>query len=149
MVIFGLYVYGHNTAHRVSDYQPVDAAGQPLPEWSETVDQVRFSMPLLSLRNGSNSTIFLHVTNASDKEVVLLGGEALTYGDGPAIEARVFDGPQEVALRTVPAGQSKEVGLFWEFGTSLDQVLGPEVTWVWRVRIGKAEHTLRVRMQRQ
>jgi hypothetical protein len=149
LVIFGLYVYSHNTAHRADEYQPVDAAGQPLPEWSETVEQVRFSMPPLSLRSGSCSTIFLHVTNASDKEVVLVGGQALTYGHGRAVEAKVFDGPQEVALRAVPAGQSKEVGLFWEFGTSLDQVLGPEVTWVCRVRIGKSERTLQAPMQRQ
>lgn len=28
-------------------------------------------------------------------------------------------------------------------------VLGQDITWVWKVRIGQAEHTLRVPMQRQ
>ena len=147
MVKFVLSGLGSILGDRFCHYQPVDAKGEPLPQWSETIEGVRFSMRPLSLSISGGASICLEIANDSDKEVVLLGGEVLTYGR--TIEAKVHDSPQDVLARTAPIGQSKVVGLSWEFGTWLDQVLGHEITWVWKVRIGKAEHSLRIPMQRK
>jgi hypothetical protein len=129
-------------------YQPVDTKGERLPQWSEKVEGVHFSARPYSTLIGSKNTIeYLDITNESDKEVVVLGGQLLTKGR--TIEAQVLDDPPNREARTVPAGESKSVSLYWEYGGSASDVLGPDITWVWRVRIGAAEHSLRVPMQRQ
>jgi hypothetical protein len=101
----------------------------------------------LSLSISGNAHICLEITNDSDKEVVVFGGQVVTYGH--TIEAKVLDDTEELLLRTVPPRQSKAVCLYWEFGTWLDQVLGQDITWVWKVKIGAAEHSLQVPMQRK
>ena len=140
-------IYGHVGGHRVCNYQPVDAQGETLSQWSETVNRVRFSMRPLSLPLGSSGIICLEITNDSDQDVVVRRGQVLTYGR--TIEAKVDDSPEELLMRTVPIGQSKVVCLFWEFGTWLDEVLGQEITWVWNVKIGKTEHSLQIPMLRK
>ncbi len=77
----------------------------------------------------------------------MLGGQLLT--NGRTIEAKVYDSSANVVNRTVLAGESKVSDLFWDFGTPAYQVLGQEITWIWKVRIGKDEHILRVPMRRQ
>jgi hypothetical protein len=130
------------------NYQPVDAKGQRLPEWSETIEDVRFSSrPYSTLIGSGNTCVYLDIINESDKEILVLGGQLLT--NDRTIEAIIIDDPPNREARTVPAGESKSVLLYWEFGGSASEVLGPNLTWVWRVRIGKTEHSLRVPMQRQ
>jgi hypothetical protein len=130
------------------NYQPIDAKGQRLPLWSETVEGVRFSEnPYTTLRGSGNTVEYLDIANGSDKEVAVLGGQLVT--NGRTIEARIIDDPANREARTVPAGESKSVLLFWEFGDTALKVFGPDLTWVWHVRIGETEHTLRVPMKRE
>ena len=75
-----------------------------------------------------------------------IGEDAIDLG---YLQANVLDAPEEREARTVPAGESKTVGFLWEFGGPASNVLGADITWVWQVRIGNAEHSLRVPMQRQ
>lgn len=120
--------------------------GQRLSEWSETIGGVRFSARPFVILTGSSGGIPLVVANGSDKEVVVLGGQLVTKGR--TVEADVPDDPATRAFRTVPAGETKSVSLGWSLGTA-SKALGPDPTWVWRVRIGGTEHTLRVPMRRE
>jgi hypothetical protein len=149
-ILFSLFIFAllASACDPGYKYQPVDANGQQLPTWSEKVEGVRFSTRPYSELIGSGNTIrYLDITNESDKEVVVLGGHLLT--NGRKIEAHIIDDPPNREARTVPAGESKSVFLLWEFGGPASDVLGPDITWVWRVRIGETEHSLRVPMQRQ
>lgn len=144
-IVFALSVPGCDPGF---NYQPVDAKGGQLLQWSETVEGVRFSArPYRAGIGSSNAVVYLDITNDSDKEALVLGGQLVT--NGRTIEARIIDEPLERKARTVPAGQKKSVLLYWEFGGAASDVLGPDITWVWRVRIGKDEHSLRVLMKRQ
>ncbi len=145
LVILALSTAGCDPGYR---YQHVDAQGQWSPEWSETVAGVRFSVRPYSTLIGSGSTsVNLDIANESEIEVVVLSGQLVTKGQ--TIDAHIFDGPLDCEARIVPAGESKSVSLSWEFGDAAYEVLGPELTWVWRVMIDKTEHTLRVSMQRR
>jgi hypothetical protein len=134
-------------------YQPVDPQGNPLSQWSEVIDGVRFSVkPYSTLIGSGSASRSLEITNKSDKKVVVLGGQLLSKGR--AIEAIIDDSPEGRTGRTVSPGDTKAVYLSWEFGDVVHhrpahEVLGPDITWVWQVRIGEGEHTLRVPMQRQ
>jgi hypothetical protein len=129
-------------------YQPVGPQGNRLAEWSETVEGVRFSARPYMVLIGSRSTFGqLDIANESDKEVVVLGGQLVT--NGRTIEAHIFDSPANREARTVAPGGSESVSLLWEFGGSASEVLGPDISWVWRVRIGSEDHSLRVSMERQ
>jgi hypothetical protein len=134
-------------------YYPVDAKARRLPGWSEMVEGVRFSAfsddgTWTTGRDSSfGAEVGLDITNKSDKEVVVLGGQLLT--NGRTIKAH-FPNPPNRDDRTVPAGKSRSVPLLWNYGGgSADQVLGPDITFIWQVRIGKAERSLRVPMQRE
>ena len=128
-------------------YKPVDADGKKVPQWSTTVAGVRFSADPYSTLIGSGNTLMqLSVTNESKDEVEVLAGELETKGR--TLRANLLPGSEDRAARTVPAGEAKEVSLLVDFGGHAYDVLGPSITWVWRVRIGTAEHTLRVRMDR-
>src|SRR5476651_2255958 len=95
------------------NYHPVDAKGQRFPQWSETIEGVRFAARPYSTLIGSGNTVdYLDITNGSDKEVVVLGGQLVT--NGRTIEAKVYDSPEGIEARTVPAGVSKSVMLYWE-----------------------------------
>jgi hypothetical protein len=129
-------------------YHSVDAKGQRLLHWSETVEGVRFSArPYSTLIGSGNTIVYLDITNESDKEVVVLGGQLVT--NDRRIEARIIDDAPNREARTVSARESKSVDLLWEFGGPASEVLGQDLTWVWRVRIGEAEHSLRVPMERE
>ncbi len=129
-------------------YRPVGPNGQRLPQWTTTIEGVRFSArPSSTLVGSAGSLVDLDIANESDKVVVVLGGQLVT--NGRAIEAIIYDDRPNREARTVPAGQSKSVLLHWRFGGSASDVLGTDITWVWRLRIGKAEHALRVPMQRK
>jgi hypothetical protein len=128
-------------------YQPIDAGGKKVPQWSTMIAGVRFSAdPYGTLIGSRNTFMRLGVANESKDEVEVLGGELET--NGRTLKANLRAGPEHRAARTVPAGETKQVSLLVDFGGSASEVLGPSVTWVWRVRIGKAEHTLRVPMDR-
>ncbi len=130
-------------------YQPVDADGKTLPEWSETIDGARFTVGPYSAVIGNKNTIaFIDIDNKSDMRVVVLGGELQT--NGRKIEAHVLDDGESVKARSVPAHSGyKRVMLFWQFDNPGQELLGPSITWEWRVRVGPAEHILRIPMQRQ
>ena len=128
-------------------YQPVGPQGNRLPLWSETVEGVRFSArPCMELVGSRSTSGQMEIANESDKEVVVLAAQLVT--NGRTIEANIFDNPAHREARTVPPGGSKSVSLSWDFGGSASEVLGPDITWVWRVRIGTEEHSLRVSMKR-
>jgi hypothetical protein len=88
----------------------------------------------------------MDIANESNNEVIVLGGQLET--NGRTIEATLYDDPANREARTVPPGGSKSVSLSWDFGASAYDVLAPDVTWVWRVRIGTEDHSLRVSMKR-
>lgn len=143
-----LLVLSVSGCDRGYNYQPVDPQGNRLPQWSETVGGVQFSAkPYTTLIGQSAAILYLDIANESDKEAFMLGGQLVT--NGRTIEAEVDDSSEGRDARTVSPGASKSVMLFWDLGGSADEVLGPDITWVWRVRIGAAEHSLRVPMQRQ
>ncbi len=129
------------------EYTPVDAAGAKVPRWSTTIDGVRLSAEPYSTLIGSRSTFMeLGVANESGVEVEVLAGEMET--GGRTLWAGVPPGPENRAARIVPAGGTRTVSLLVDLGGAAADILGPSLTWVWRVRIGTAEHTLRVRMDR-
>lgn len=128
-------------------YQPVGADGKKVPQWSATIAGVRFTADPCGTLIGSRSTFMqLGVVNGSKDEVEVTGGELET--NGRTLRAQLPPGPEYRAARTVPAGVTEQVSLLVDFGGSASDVLGPSVTWGWHVRIGTAEHTLRVRMDR-
>ncbi len=139
-----IWVLASAMGDRAYHYTPVNGQGQPLAEWSETVESARFSMQPHSFGWGNNNWAQIDVANGSDQEVFLLGGQLLAMGR--TIEAPVVGSPSSAGERTVPPGQLKGLGLLWEHGDF--HVLGTEITCVWKVRIGKAEHSLRVPMRR-
>jgi hypothetical protein len=130
-------------------YQPVDSDGQPLAEWSQTIEGARFSVGTYSAVIGSKNTIaFIDIDNKSDMRVVVLGGELHT--SGRKIEAHVLDDAESAKARSVPAHSGyKRVMLFWQFDAPASELLGPNITWAWHVRVGPAEHTLQIPMGRQ
>lgn len=128
-------------------YQPVDSSGKQLSQWSQTIEGVQFSAKSYGTLIGA-SYIYGHleIVNRSNKEVLVLGGQLLT--DDRTIKARVNEHQSGREERTVAPGRSRSVDLSWDFGASAHEVLGPKITWVWRVQIGAAEHDLRIPMQR-
>ncbi len=129
-------------------YQPVGGNGQRLPHWTETIEGVRFTArPYSTLVGSAGSLVDLDIANESDKVVVVLGGQLVT--NGRTIKAIIYDNLPNREARTVPAGQSRSVLLHWKFGGSASEILGTDITWVWRVRIGTAGHALRVPMRRK
>ena len=129
------------------DYKPVDEEGKKVQQWSTKIAGVQFSTDPFNTLIGSRGTfMWLQVTNESKETVEIVGGEV--ESNGRTMKANwPFDSASREA-RTVTPGSAKQVRLFLEFGGSAMDVLGPTITWVWRVRIGTEEHILRVRKDR-
>jgi hypothetical protein len=128
-------------------YTPLDADGEKVPEWSTTIAGVRFSVdPYHTFIGSGNTLMVLDVANESKEVVEVLGGELETKGR--TLKAYLPPGQENRAARTVPARSTNAVVLLVEFGEPASHVLGTTITWVWRVRIGNTEHTLRVSMDR-
>jgi hypothetical protein len=147
--LFLFIVAGTSGCSPEFNYQPIDGNAQPLTEWSESVDGVRFSAGQFSAVIGSKDTIaFIDVDNQADMRAVVLGGELLT--NGRSIEAHVLDDAESVKARSVPARSGfKRVMLRWQLDSPASELLGSSITWVWKVRIGPNEHVLRIPMQRR
>jgi hypothetical protein len=130
-------------------YQPLDAAGRKVAQWSESIGGVRLEMKPIMILTGSGGTMQgLTITNNSDRDVVVLGGQLST--DGRIMEAKL-PGEGEAKWRTVPPGATQTINLSWDFrehGGDASKVLGPSLCWTWRVKIGEEEHTFKVRMER-
>jgi hypothetical protein len=136
-------------------YAPVDSSGTKLQRWSETIDGVQFEMSDFSQLWGSLLRVGLEIDNHSKVDVVVESALVET-SDGKAIKA---EGPRDreeensyyfVPSRAVPSGESQEVYPEWDFvhhGGLAHEVMGSRITWVWKVRIGKEEHLLRVKMK--
>lgn len=143
-ILLAVSVSGCHPGYR---YQPVDAKGAKLQQWSQTVEGVRFcAKPYTTLSGSGNTVVYLDIGNESDKEVVVCGGQLLT--NGRTIDAKIYDSPEGREARSVSPGTSKAVMLYWDFGGAASDVLGPSITWVWHVQIGDKEHNIRVPMQR-
>jgi hypothetical protein len=131
------------------DYKPLDAGGRKVAKWSDSVSGVRFEMkPFMILTGSGGTSQGLTIVNGSDRNVVVLGGQLST--NGRTLEAKL-PGEGEVKWRTVPPGAAETINLSWDFGEQggyADKALGPSVTWIWRVKIGDEEHTIRVGMER-
>ena len=130
-------------------YKPLDPGGRKVANWSESIAGVRFEMKAFYVFTGSGGTLQgLTIRNNSDRDVVVLGGQLNT--NGRALEAKL-PGEGEAKWRTVRPGATETINLLWDFrehGGDASKVLGPDITWTWRVKIGDDEHTLCVRMQR-
>jgi hypothetical protein len=128
-------------------YQPVDPGGQLLERWSVTVRGVQFTAePYSTLIGSSNVILALDIANEANQEVIVLGGQFGT--NGRTIDATIYDTPEGRDARMVPPRTSKAVTLFWPLGGAAAEVLGTDISWVWRVRIGTTEYDLRVPMRR-
>ena len=143
LFLLGMFVLGDPGYQ----YNPVDGHGRPIAKWSRTVDG-------LTLEGGPYSTLIgsgigaygYRLTNRSDKGVTLLGGTLLT--DGRSLEADT-----EGALpRSFAPGTSGDVSFTFDFrphGGDAEQVLGKNLTWIWRLRVGDRERTIEVKMLRE
>jgi hypothetical protein len=131
------------------DYSPLDASGTKIRTWRESISDIRFEqdeyrdLGTIDLIRG-----LLRVANASDSDVVLVG--ARLEFNGKSIEA---DPPTKDQYGTwrVPRRSSGELSPLWNLrdaGEGGQWNLGPEVTWIYTVRIGVGQHVLRVRMDR-
>jgi hypothetical protein len=130
-------------------YTPVDAGGRKVGKWSESVAGVRFEMTPFMVFTGSAGTMQgLSIVNNTEQDVVVLGGQLST--NGRILEA-ILPGEGEAKWRTVGPGAAETVKLSWNFreqGGEAEKTLGPSLTWIWRVKIGDEERTLRVSMER-
>jgi hypothetical protein len=118
-----------------------------VPQWSTTINGVRFGAdPYSILIGSSNAFMHLEIANESKEEVEVLGGQLETKGR--TLEADLPREPEDREARVVPAGSTRAISLLVALGGAASDVLGPSITWVWRIRIGTAEHTLRLRMDR-
>jgi hypothetical protein len=128
-------------------YQPLDAAGNKVRRWSTTIAGVRFGVDSYGILTGSRGALMrLEIANQSGARVAVLGGQLET--NGRTIEADLPNNPEAREGRVVPAGSTKTVPLKVDFGGQAAEVLGPSMTWSWRVRIGGHRHTVTVRMAR-
>jgi hypothetical protein len=144
LALFAASATGCDPGYR---YKPVDVDGKQLSHWSTTIEGVAFSADPFTILIGSKGTFMqLGVVNESKDEVEVLGGELETKGT--TLKAGVPPSPEDRAARTVSAGETKKVFLHVDLGRAASDVLGPSITWVWRVRIGMTEHTLRVPLDR-
>jgi hypothetical protein len=130
-------------------YKPLDTKGRKVGDWSESVAGVRFEMAPFMILTGSGGTMQgLTIVNNSDHDVIVLGCRLSTKGR--TLEAKL-PGEGEAKWRTVRPRAAEIINLSWDFreqGGDAEKTLGPSVTWIWRVKIGDEEHTLRVRMER-
>lgn len=130
-----------------SSYKSLNPDGTVSPQWSETVDGVRLVTDAFNLLVGdSNCSRSLEVTNDSADEVVVLGCDLINRGK--TISATKYTDKVSLNARTVPAGKSKIMHFGWDLDGYAGQILGPELTWVWHVKIGDRKYDLREVMKR-
>jgi hypothetical protein len=143
LILAGLVITGCDPGY---EYFPVDDNGQPVRQWSRTIDGVsievgRFDTLVVDDRAGRQ----IDLVNNSGKTVTLLGAELSTGGH--SIKGHVAEFEQ----RTFGPGVSGKV-MFWfpyaRYGGDAEHVLGESMTWTWRLRIGDQEHTVEVKMNR-
>ena len=129
-------------------YKPVSPAGGVVARSGDKIGEVKFTMGTYETSTSSKSIIQnLFVDNGSNADVVVLDA-VLETGD-KTIPAKIYSDVEGEKERTVPAKFSKTVGLAFSFGDSAAEVLAKEIIWVWQLRIGTEEHTLRVPMRRE
>jgi hypothetical protein len=127
-------------------YAPLNASGEKVGVWSQTVSGVRFEQDgftsLIPLDDVYGS---LRVFNRSDSDVELL--YAVFEGHGRSFVARNEAGH---GRQTVPRKERGEFLLLWNLnGLTGDQKwdLGKRIAWEYRVRIGNEKHTIRIPME--
>jgi hypothetical protein len=94
---------------------------------------------------------YLGIDNDSDFDADVLGVRVAT--NGKTID-RTEPGPLPEPNWgwTVPKGTKGTARATWDFrhpGHRLDGGLGQTIIWIWTVRIGGAEHEVRIRMERE
>jgi hypothetical protein len=125
-------------------YDPLDESGTVVEEWSTTIGKARFSAKLFSVPTGYSFAYgSLTVENKSSDNVSILAAKLETNG-------RTLDEGQD-KLDTILPGRTETVSRPVQFpeGMQASKVMGPSATWIWRVRIGENEHTIRVNMKKR
>jgi hypothetical protein len=119
---------------------PVDATGARVPRWSQTIDGVTFEMERYERfgypESETSLDAWLSIVNDSEFEVVVLRASVET-------RARTIDHPG--TGWTARSKTREPVYATWDLN---EPGLGPAITYVWTVRIGTAEHTVKSRMER-
>ncbi len=125
-------------------YDPTDAKGQIVSQWSETIDGVTFSAGTLQMLVGDTSASYdFDVVNNSDKTVVVSGGEVVTKSH--TMKVTVDEKPSPV----FPPQTSGYVNFTCKFvnGSEASEIAGETMTWTIRVKIGKNERSVSVTMK--
>lgn len=144
-VLFAVLFVGCDPGY---EYRPLDPKGVPLREWTQTINGVRISIEPWHELVGSSSTLrSMKVTNESDEQVIVEGAELETKGR--IIAASAPDAPRDRESRAISPKTTKTVVLYWDFGSPAYEVLGPDITWVFHIRIGAEEQIIRVPMGRK
>src|SRR5260370_28655239 len=90
------------------DYRPIDQKGVALQRWTQAINGVNFATePYYTLIGSSGTSHCLEVTNNSDDEVIVEGGEL--EANGRIIPAMVSDDPEHRELRTISPKTTKPV----------------------------------------
>jgi hypothetical protein len=127
-------------------YKPIDARGQPVDKWSQTIDGVSLEGgPYKTLVDARVSEFGFDLINHSVDDVTVLGAELLT--NGRTIKA----GVEKWMQSTFVPGAFGDVLFEFEYyqnGGDADAVLGRTITWTWRIQIGDRTQAFDVRMVR-
>jgi hypothetical protein len=127
-------------------YRPIDASGTPLTQWSQTIEGVALVGVSFDTLSGESRAMYeVELSNNSDNEVEMLGGELSTKG--VALKVAV---PKDLR-RTFPPRSSGEVTLDCDYrgvGRDASVVLGKSIAWTLRLRIGDHIRTVQVKMVR-
>lgn len=128
-------------------YQPVTSMGGVVSKSRDTIGDVKFTMGSYDTAQSAKSIIQnLFIDNNSTSDVVVLGGDLET--GSKTVSAKIYRDAEGEKERTVGPKFSKSVGLAFNFDAPASEALGKDIVWIWYLRIGEEEHSLRVPMRR-
>ncbi len=129
-------------------YRPIGSGGKKSPTWSVMIKDVRFEWDgVSSSTEAAAVSCAVKIKNDSKEDAAIMG--ATLTSQGKTLEAKITG---DDASRTVTAGASGTITLNWDLaagGGTAATLLGPNVNWVWTVRIGASTHTIPVSMARE
>ena len=138
-VVFGCS-YGYH-------YEPVDSQGVQHPQWSETIDGVKLTVDRSHYSIGvTHAFQGLHVRSLGGKPVVVLGAQLIS--NGRTFDAEILNDALSLEARTVPPWKMSKIDLHWKLDKRVEELFGPDITWIWKIRIAKKDYTWRVPMRR-
>lgn len=130
-------------------YDLVTPDGSSAKQMDVELDSVSITLSGFSVLIGSGNMLqYVHVSNDSDADVILLGGSLTTQDT--SIAARL-PGEGEAHWRTVAPGETKDIGClfdFWSAGGVADDMLSPSVSFTWEFQIGDKVEEVEVNLER-